>query len=282
MTAGCSLASGSFFVAGFESGLIQRYATESLMTVGESQMHQTVSAVDSVTDNVVLAGSIDGSVCLFDFRAGRNRVITNDSFSSISDITVWPNDRIIAGIGYKDGVVTLFDLRMWLPIWSDTTYNLQKLLPLAVDSPGLSYLLMNPECVEVVIEPRMTPKERPRTTFLYREWKMFRTAFSYLGGAIVVDDFGASFVHGNRGYPVIRLNDLSSESLRMEPENGSWWIRRASWDFEGSRDGPSIHKHQGKITCGTIVGDLVVSCDDLGFVHQWRLGHAIPTRKSSM
>jgi serine/threonine protein kinase len=281
ITAGCSLASGTFFVAGFESGLIKRYATESMMVSNESQMNQTVTAIDYLTDNLMLAGSIDGTVSLFDFRAGKNKEIANDTFSSISDIAVWPNNRIIAGIGYKDGIVSIFDLRMWLPIWSDTTYSFEKLIPMAVDSPGLSYLVMNSECVEVVIEPRLKPKERPRTTFLYQERRRFRTAFSYLGGAVVIDDGGASFVHGNRGYPVVRLNDLASESLRMEPENGSWRIRRATWDLEGASDGNSVHQHQGNITCGTIVGDMVVTCDNLGFVHQWSLGHRVLARKSS-
>jgi hypothetical protein len=278
ITTGCGCTSGSTFALGFQSGLLRRYSTASVCALGEFTMPSSVTAIDYLDENSLLAGSDDGFVALFDFRADAAagpRTMLSDPFSPIAGLTVWPNDNVVAGIGFADGIVTVFDLRMWLPFWCDTTCNMTRLLPVAVDTPGLSYLLMNREWVEVVVEPRVTPKERPRGTFLYSEAQRFRNAFPYRGGAVVVDDEGASFVHGNRGCPMLRLHDWATEFLVVEPDQGAWRIRRKPRDEERSVFYRSVHQHQGHITCGTIVGDVVVTCDDLGFVHQWRLAPEI-------
>jgi hypothetical protein len=281
ISSGCGVTSGATFSLGFQSGILRRYATAVISPLGEFAMPSTVSAIEYVDDNSLLVGSRDGCVSLFDFRAN-GRVIMTDPFSSVAGLTIWPNDRVISGVGYADGVVTLFDLRMWLPIWSDTTCNMVRLLPVAVDTPGLSYLLMNPEWVEVVVEPRLTPKERPRGTFLYREAQKFREAFAYRGGAVVVDDEGVSFVHVNHGSPMIRLHDWAAEPLTIEPDQGAWRIKRAPSHVEQPCIYRSLHQHQGMITCGTIVGDVVVTCDELGFVNQWRLAPEIRRIRSNL
>jgi hypothetical protein len=86
--------------------------------------------------------------------------------------------------------VNVIELRMWMPLWSDKTAAVSHILPMAVNS-GLSCLVLTPDVVEIVTEPRM--KSRPRQTVNYCEAAMFRRAIRYRGGAIVVDDISASF-----------------------------------------------------------------------------------------
>jgi hypothetical protein len=273
VTSGCDRFGDACIVLGFESGTIRRFATcaEGIVPVFELATPSSVTAVQYLKENVILAGSIDGSVILIDFRdreLPRSVAIVDDKFDTISRIPVWPHNDIVAGIGYSAGIVSALDLRMGMPIWSGRTTRVSRLVPLAVDSPGLSFLAMNPDCVEIVVQQH----RRPKTTIVYQDYRPYREVLSYRGGALVIDDDGVSFIHGNAGLPLLRLYDLSTDSLTADVARSR--IREASGTWDEQQDRSSVHRHQASITCGTIVDDVVVTCDSLGFIHEWRFGYS--------
>jgi hypothetical protein len=130
--------------------------------------------------------------------------------------------------------------------------------------------VLNEELAEITVNPK--GRCRPKVSVRYSEAVPFRTAVAYRGGAIVVDDFSASFIHLNTYPPVFRLFDTFAG--RLDVERGQELVT-----IEASKDqAESLHQHPGKITCAARWGNVVVTCDDIGFINRWRL--EVPRSKS--
>jgi hypothetical protein len=265
VTTSCGLSSTSSFLLGLGTGEIEKFdiVRASGSRIG-AVSNRTITVLEPFGSTDVLVGSSDGTLSRLDMREATVNQITMsatfDGFRGVSAIAVWPNGGAAAAVGFAGGSVVIFDLRTWLPIWSDKTRRVEHILPMATDTPGLSYLLINEEAVEIVVEPRFRRPEKPRSSLVYYENTHFRMGFPYLGGAVVVDDASASFIHGCDA-PLYRLFDLTSYQIK----NSDSQIRKSK------KLKPSLHKHDGIIVCGTIIEDTVVTCDDLGFINQWRL-----------
>jgi hypothetical protein len=269
VTASCALPEEPAVVLGFESGGVWKYDLQSRQgTQIASVAGGRTTAIDALSGAAVLVGAADGTLSLIDLReCGRPaRSVAFQDFLALSAITIWPNGCAAAALGFHGGAATIFDLRMWMPIWSDKTGPVARILPMGLSSPGLSYLTMNEDIVEIIIESRAKPLPKPRVSLTYRERGGFRHAFSYRAGAIVIDDQSASFVHAGEGTPIYRLLDRAAPRLRIVPNDLGDEIEMSQ------KGGPSVHKHEGVVVCGTVVKDAVVTCDDLGFIHRWEVG----------
>jgi hypothetical protein len=246
-------------VLGFGSGAVELYDIRACRQVRIANLPSRVTALD-IFRGAVLTGCANGLVAIVDSREPRASIIFEGTeFAPVSDICVWTGGGVLGGFGFYGGAVSLFDLRMAMPIWLDRTGPVRRLLPMGVDVPGVSYMVMNARTVEMVVEPRNRPRLR------YAEAAMFRWPIPFHGGAIVVDDYTASFVHPNTALPGVRLFDESIGSMSWGQVENVWKLKRSK-----KRKG-SVHRHQGRVTCGTMLGDVVVTCDDLGFLNRWRV-----------
>jgi hypothetical protein len=267
----CSPEFNSDFVLGFDSGRINRYATDTATAIplGQLSGETFAMAMAPISRSLVLVGATDGSASLFDWReteSAPTRTVPGLT-SHLQALTVWPNGAVIAAFGYAAGVVSVLDLRMWMPLWIDKTAPVGRIVAMAHESPALSYLVLNPKCAEVVAVPRFKPQARSRVGLFYREEAVLRLALPYLGGAVVVDDLSAAFIQGNGGYPNVRLHDTGVSRLTMRAAAENARIVRV----EDEQAGLSVHQHSGAVTCGVMCRDVAVTCDDAGFIHQWRL-----------
>jgi hypothetical protein len=246
-------------VLGFGSGAVELFDMHAFRQVHIADLPGRVTAVD-VFRGAVLAGCANGSVSIVDAREPRTGVIFEaPELAPVGDICLWTGGGVLGGFGFCGGAVSLFDLRMAMPLWFDRTGPVRRLLPLGIDAPGLSYMVMNSRAVEMVVEPR----NRPRLH--YTEAALFRWVIPFQGGAIVVDDETASFVHPNTGMPPVRLFDQSFGGMAWAQVENVGNLRRCK------RRKRSVHQHQGRVTCGTMFGDVVVTCDDLGFLNRWKV-----------
>jgi hypothetical protein len=93
----------------------------------------------------------------------------------------------------------------------------------------------------------------------------FRYALPYRGGALVIDDWSASFIHCHPEFPPVRLFDRSDACLDIERKEALWSIPSAR------EQRPSVHQNVGRVTCATACGDVIVTCDNNGFINRWRV-----------
>jgi hypothetical protein len=115
---------------------------------------------------------------------------------------------------------------------------------------------------ELVVE---TSFYKPRHVVRYQETAPFRCALPYLGGAITIDDLSASFIHTNIEFPIVRFYDGAVRPMLVS-ETHEWS------EIEPDRAlAASVHQHSGTVMCGCITQDVVVTCDNIGFIHRWRL-----------
>jgi hypothetical protein len=246
-------------VLGFGSGAVDLFDIRAYRQVHIADLPGRVTALE-VFRGAVLAGCANGSVTIIDSREPRASVIFEASeLAPVGDICVWTGGGVLGGFGFSGGAVSLFDLRMAMPLWFDRTRPVKRLLPMGIDAPGVSYMVMNSRAVEMVVEPR----NRPRLA--YTEAAFFRCAISFHGGALVVDDETASFVHPNTALPPVRLFDQAMGTMTWAQMENVWKLRRSK------KRKRSVHQHQGRVTCGTMFGDVVVTCDDLGFLNRWKV-----------
>jgi serine/threonine protein kinase len=179
---GCSVTGDSAFVLGFASGKMNRYDIEqpSPIQIGCLSSPNFATSMSPLSENSILVGSTDGSASFFDFRATDTgpscSIACLGSSSAVSAIAVWPSSHVLAGLGSLDGVVTLLDLRMWIPIWSEKTTLVSGLVPLGYETPALSYLVMSRDWIEIVTEPRAKPQIRPRNVVRGHLGGAFRVA----------------------------------------------------------------------------------------------------------
>jgi hypothetical protein len=266
----CTLPLERSFVLGFENGGVSKYDAQARALVQLAAMTSCkATAIEPLFGTHLLVGSSDGQLSLLDPRESSNRPVNSMSFrqfSKITSISAWPNGGVAAAVGFNIGAASIVDLRTWMPMWSDKTRPITQILPMGLETPGLSYCVINDEAVEIVIEPRVKPRVRARAAIAYNENASFRSAFSFQGGALVIDDISASFVHAGEGHPPIRLFDLDTSTLQIEPDDIGARI------LASRENKSSLHKHEGVITCGVQANDTVVTCDDMGFVHRWKVG----------
>jgi hypothetical protein len=271
----CTLPSELDFILGFENGGVSKYDIQARTLVQLGAIaNKKVTAMEPVLSKNLLMGSSDGHLSLLDPRESSTRPVNSmffQKFSMVTSISVWPNSEVAAAVGFSIGAATIVDLRTWMPIWSDKTRSISQILPMALDTPGLSYCVVNDETVEIVIEPRIRPRIRARTAIAYHENGLFRKAFSFLGGALVLDDISASFVHAVEGQPLVRLFDMDTAPLQTQSDEVGCRI------LSSQENKSSLHKHDGIITCGVQTNDTIITCDDIGFVHRWKIeGRARP------
>jgi hypothetical protein len=253
-------------VIALDGGAVARYDIGARSgAVGRVRDGAAPTALEAVSDAEALVAWDDGCVAMLDTRAAcaPAQGVRLGPFRDVANIAVWPNGRACAAVACRRGAVTIVDLRMWMAVAGEKTRPITQVLPMAIDESGLSYLLFNEEEAEVVVA---AGNGRPRTSTVYKEAGCFRRAVSFLGGAVIVDDVGASFLHA-RGAPICRLFDRECEALERDGAGGSWNIRKSP------AHGPSVHKHEGVVVCGTVVKDVIVTCDDLGFINQWKIEH---------
>jgi hypothetical protein len=262
----CAFQGEASCAIGFESGKIWKYHLESRQGRPIGIVSARATAIEALTNTCILVGSADGAVSLIDGREnGLARSVCFRDLSVISGISAWPNGSAAAAVGFVTGAATVFDLRMWVPIWSDKPGPIGQIVPIACDPPGVSYLVMNEEAMEIIVDRRGKLAPKPRRATVCGERGYFRRAFSYMGGAVVVDDESASFIHGSEEVPLYRLFDGSSSRLTTVPcENGTQIEYTLS-------EGASVHQHEGIVICGTVANNTVVTCDDWGFIHRWKL-----------
>jgi hypothetical protein len=266
------------FALAFPGGDIAKYDAETGIPFAIGRLSKRPTVIRPFSVSTILVGAGDGSVALFDCRetqAAPTRTI--ECGYCLTDIALWPNGSAIVGLATVGGLVTIFDLRTWTAAWVDKSPPVEQMLPMALDAPALAYLAMNAQCVEIVTEPRIKPVPRIRAARLYREAAPFRLALPYLGGAVVVDDVSASFVHASEAGPLVRLCDGGVRALAMRAAGADSEILGEEEDAEALF---SVHQHAGVVTCGAIVRDTVITCDDMGFMHRWRLDPEVVVRKS--
>jgi hypothetical protein len=253
---------------------LNRYNIEkaTLIDIGNFPSPDFPTAMSALSENSILVGSIGGSTSLFDFRATQStptHTMTCDISSSVASLSVWPNNRIDAGVGWREGLVTVLDLRMWVTLWSSKTQDISQLLPMSSEIPTLSYLVMSPNSIQIVSEARVKHPTKPRMTLCYQTPGLFRLALPYLGGAVVIDDLSASFLHASDGYPKVRLHDITTQPLSVRKKGKSTGVIAINQDEY--TQSLSLHQHPGVITCGLITKDVIVTCDELGFIHRSKL-----------
>jgi hypothetical protein len=129
----------------------------------------------------------------------------------------------------------------------------------------VSYVVINGRNVEIATEPRSRGVPLCRGSVIYEDVAAFRWGIPHEGGAVVVDDASASFVHANHELPVVRLFEGSANRMRFANDRGGSRI------VASGVQGRSLHCHTGIVTCGTKFGDVFVTGDDLGFVNMWRI-----------
>jgi hypothetical protein len=273
-TSSCSLLTHTEFALGYNSGRLNRYNIEKAtqIDIGSFASPDFPTAMSALSENSILVGSFCGSTSLFDFRETQStatRTMTCDISSSVASISVWPNSHIVAGVGLRHGLVAFLDLRMWATLWSSKTQSVSQVLPMSSEIPTLSYFVMNPNAVQIVSEARVKLPTSPRVTLRYQTPALFRLALPYLGGAVVVDDLSASFLSANDGCPNVRLLDRTTKPLSVRKKGKSTGVILPQQDE--CTQSLSLHQHPGVITCGLITKDVVITCDDRGFIHRWRL-----------
>jgi hypothetical protein len=228
-----------------------------------------IAAMTAYSENSLLCGFGDGSLGVFDARApeGLTPAIAIENQKEIVSLCLWP-DSVVAGVGYGEGIVSVIDTRMWMVIHSRKTRRPEQLVPIApAKGDTLSYLVLNLEEVEIVTEnpPLSRQSVNLGASLFYATKECFRCAVEYRGGAVVMDDASASFVHALAARPRLRLFDEKTAKLKCEEGVNGHRIERTR------RYRRSVHQHSATITCGATIGSAVLTGDELGFVNIWDL-----------
>jgi hypothetical protein len=162
-------------------------------------------------------------------------------------------------------VYAVVDLRMEMPLWIDTSDVINQMVPIAGQSFGIGYLLLNRATAEMVAEPNGKIRTRASLAIRYNGNDVFKLAIPYKGGAVVIDDASASFIHPNPEPPVVRLFDTMSSRLKVRQGEKTCVIKASR------QIGASVHQHPGRVTSGFRCGDLFVTCDDAGFINRLKI-----------
>jgi hypothetical protein len=207
-----------------------------------------------IEDPVIVAGHANQWLRKYDLREGAAVSGIKLPFLRIGSVCAWPA-KVVVGVGFRDGAVMLVDTRMWLPIWQGKTVRAAGIAPLvAPDGVDLAFSVMNGDEVSIWKDLRI------KEVVSYHEQSQFGCMIPHAGGAVVVDDSGATFLHARADAPIVRLFDGGSENLEVEEDV-----------IFGGVYGPSVHQHPAKVRCGTKVGELFVTGDDAGFVNIWSI-----------
>jgi hypothetical protein len=264
--AAAGLPSESCFLVGFRNGAIARYDHVKPIRTQICDPNDTrITAIEQLNGPIVLAGDWNGVLTRYDLRAPEPHSFTFQELS-VSSLCTWPHHVPLVGVGFSHGVMALLDPRMdFLPVWTDRCPPVRQLLPIAPRCTGFAYLVVNSQLAEIFVEGRPTPRTRSRMVVTYQEMTPFRYALPYRGGALVIDDWSASFIHCQPEFLPMRLFDGTDVPLEVEREEAVWSIQSARQQRQ------SVHQNLGRITCATSCGDVMVTCDNNGFINRWRI-----------
>jgi hypothetical protein len=273
-----SLTNEPGFALGFANGVVNHWdaKTHRVAQTCAVPSKNAVVAMAHLSGPSILAAFSDNSIVRYDVREPASAkkaaepFFTPRSFSSpIAKLCAWPSGNFV-GVGLKEGIVFVLDLRTGAPLALSLTVPVADLLPVASDA-GLSFLAASPAIAELKTLPRFSSRTKQGTTRVYSHGAPIRLAIPHEGGAVVVDDAGASFVHCQEQAPLLRLFEKATAPLEVRTDKSAVIIQPTK------QHGLSVHQHTARITCGGTMGDSFVTCDEIGSLHVWNFK---PVRRS--
>ncbi|KAH0791405.1 phosphoinositide 3-kinase regulatory subunit 4-like [Histomonas meleagridis] len=256
--------SATHFVLGFDNGAIEafEFQTRRKMIV-EQPRNEILTQIRQIHESVLLCSHKSGLLSLYDLRDKGSNASFRFKSNGISDICTWPGNSYLAGVGFKEGLVSLVDLRMFTPFWILETPSVDMVIPAYSDS-GCSLFVQNRQRIEMIREPLT------KAVLTYDGPSNF--VLSYKGGALVIDDKSVSYLSPLDKMPCFHFSDLGNTMiLDSEKTNLERIVHPFNYDTSIRSKYPSLHQHSGNVTCAAQCGGVFVSGDDLGVMNVWQI-----------
>ena len=225
--------------------------TNSYMSQIQTNDHSVpVSCIAQNDQNSFFSATQESVLNLFDIRTMRQESkISFDSELSAKCICKWPLAPYI-GIGFEEGLVTLIDTRMFLPVKSIVTQSPNQIIPIyhnelsfAISSNGL-------ECYSF-----------SGNNFLSFNKGTDVIICEYDGGLVCLDQTDAYFINASKPENSYFLFDPMHTSHLTYHDNTLYKDKRPR--------GRSLHQHSIMPTCFCRTKDYFISFDQLGFCNIW-------------
>jgi len=192
-----------------------------------------------------------GDVVFYDIRD--QNPIHSIRFSPLtpSSLCSWKNEAIV-GIGFKEGVVDIYDLRMNLPISQCLTDPVNSLHP--VSKKGISYMVVSTD----LISCHTCDDTYPSITSPIDNAR----AVEYDGGLLVINETEAVYINTQNPHRSLSCYDKITQLCSVSGE-----ITKTVLPSYQKFNSP--HNHSSRVTAAARSKDLIASGDILGCVSLW-------------
>ena len=264
--------SSTKFIVGFDNGEIDSFEFKiSKKVVVEKPRNEIITSMRQINDSVVLCSHMSGLLSLYDLRESGSCSQMKYQIPNISDICIWNDYKNLAGIGFKDGYVSLVDLRMFKPVWGIKTAPVDRIIPASCPfiNDSCSFYIQNRNHLELISEQN--------TKILLTYDSRIDVMLPFEGGALLIDDISTSFFSSstkNKDHSCYRFSDLSYRYHKIitDKTTGTDIVLPYQYDTSESKcKFSSLHKHFANITCAAKCGSVFVSGDDVGNMNVWKI-----------
>lgn len=248
------------FLLGYDNGEIDIFSEIDISRKFRLFSHPegipTVTLVPTDSD-IFVAGFTDGSAVVFDTRTSQHTTLKL-GFDGLISCCKWPRDFV--GFGFDGGIVSIFDMRMMLPITTGLTNVPRQICPIPCeyssiaiatsDGTRLDFLEKMPS--ELSFRNIMAIKVPPMRILPLHE------------GVLMIDQMSASYItatSGSKLYDGLLVESpLPTTSLSIP------------FSACGAGQGcSSVHGHTCQILTAEICNSMVISGDDCGFISAWQV-----------
>ena len=250
------------FLLGYECGDVDMFSEIDISRRHTLFSHHEQLPVTTLltADNLCLAGFRNGSVMAFDARACTANSI-NLGFNGLISSCKWP--QYFVGFGFDGGTVSIFDLRMMLPITTGLTNTPRQMVPIPSESSSIG--------IATSYGTRLDFFEKSLSDRTFRNTLAMQVPsmriLPMLSGVLMIDQMSASYVTSTSA------SKLYDRKVVEEPlPTHALTIPFSATGMSGNFS--SIHGHNYNILAASVCQSMVISGDDCGFISAYQVCEA--------